>query len=93
MAQMVPQTRHYTECSRIFEHFEEHFTSVEEFGKNKWQTLGAEKFSKKWFVPGAQFGATPYQLKDAVALGALVFSPLNTLGTRAAVMFHFNYTE
>ncbi len=58
-----------------------------------WKSMGAEIFSRKWYVPGAQFGATPYQLKDAVSLGALAFSPLNSLATRSAMLLHFNHRE
>ena len=97
MAQMIPQTRHYTDRSIIFDHFKDLFYDFEEFVKLNivpaWKSMGAEIFSREWYVPGAQFGAAPYQLKDAVSLGALAFSSSNSLATRSAMLFHFNHRE
>ena len=96
-AQMIPQTRHYTDRSIIFDHFKDLFYDFEEFVKLNivpaWKSMGAEIFSREWYVPGAQFGAAPYQLKDAVSLGALAFSSSNSLATRSAMLFHFNHRE
>ncbi len=55
--------------------------------------VGAEIYSETWFVQGSKFSDHPYQLKDAVALGALLFNLANALVTRAALLFHFNHNE
>lgn len=95
LEQMIPLTRHYTELSLIFGQFKAHFTNYEEFIKTfppaLWIAKGAEKFSKKWFVPGTKYNTDPYQLKDAIALGKFVQQPERILSTRAALMFHCDY--
>jgi hypothetical protein len=94
---MLPQTRHCVDRAKIFDQFKQHYKCFEEFtvlnSNSVWESLGGECFSKKLYLPGAQFGATPYQLKGAVSLGSLAFSPLNSLATRSAMLFHFNYPE
>ena len=80
MAQMMPQTRHYTDRTIIFEENEEHFSWFEDFTKQhktaSWKSMDAEFFSKKWYLPGTLFRAAPYQLKDAFALGKFVFGSM-----------------
>jgi hypothetical protein len=97
LAQMIPQTRHYTNRTKIFAEFESFFEDFNEFVKlnpvSELKLMKAEIFSRKWYLPGAQFWAAPYQLKDAVSLGALALSPSNSLGTRSAMLFHFNHKE
>ena len=95
MAQMIPMTRFYTDRSKIFDHFKEHFKSFEEFSRLNAmnESVGAEKYSKIWFVPGTLFAASPHQLKDAVAVCTLVLGPTKILGTRSSMLFHFNYKE
>ena len=96
-AEMIPQSRHYIDRQLIFEAFKSDFEDYHEFlaisSIQTWQSLGAEKYSKTWFVPGSKFQTTPYQLKDAVALGALLFNQANALATRSALLFHFNHNE
>ena len=97
MTQMTPQSRHYVERSLIFDHFKVHFNNLGEFtklnGLHCCESLGAELFSKKWFVPDAFFPANPYQLKDAVSLSGLLLTVFNLLATRSAVLYHCNYGE
>ena len=68
----MPQTRHYIERGRILENFKENFTDSNEFmklyGLHCCEFIGAEFFSKNWFVPGAFFSEHPYQLKDAISI-------------------------
>ena len=94
---MRPQTRHFTERSLIFNHFEALFSSFDDFVKKNciatWKSMDAELFSRKWYLPGALFLDAPYQLKDAIELGKFVFGPLRSLGTLSAVLYHQNYSE
>jgi len=94
---MMPQTRHYSERNLIFENFKDHFKDNNEFtkiyGRHSCESIGAEYFSKKWFVPGAFFSQHPYQLKDAVSLFGFVLSAVNSLATRSAILYHCNYRE
>ena len=97
VTQMMPQTRHYVDRRLIFDNFEDMFEDYDDFTKiydvNCWKSIGAEFFSKKWFVPGALFSAHPYQLKDAVALFVFVLNGSNSLATRSTILFHYNYRE
>jgi len=94
---MMPQTRHYIESGQIFVNFKEHFQNYHEFtklnGLHCCDSIGAEFFSKKWFVPGALFSAHPYQLKDAMSLLGFALNSSNLLATRSAILFHCNYGE
>jgi len=94
---MMPQTRHYTDRGHIFANFKEYFKDNNEFvklyGLHCCESIGAEFFSKKWFVPGAFFSTHPYQLKDAMSLLGFVLSPSNSLATRSAILYHFNFGE
>ena len=94
---MRPQTRHYIERTIIFERFKDYFSSHDDFMKKDgvpmWKLLGAEIYSRKWYLPGALFSSAPYQLKDAIAFGNFVFSPPRALGTRSAVLYSQNYPE
>ena len=93
----MPQTRHYVERGRIFNHFKVHFKNHGEFtklyGLHCCESFGAEFFSKKWFVPGVLFSANPYHLKDAVSLFGFLLNTSNLLATRSAVLYHCNYRE
>ena len=97
VAQMRPQSRHYTDRALIFERFKEHLSSFDDFMKvhcvSSWKLMDAVFFSKKWYLPGSFFRNAPCQLKDAVALGTFVFSPSASLGTRSAILYHANYAE
>lgn len=93
MAQMIPRTRFYTDRTKIFDHFKEHFESFEEFSRLNAMSeyVGAEKYSD--VCAGFKVSDHPYQLKDAVALGGLLFNLANALATRAALLFDFNHNE
>jgi len=94
---MLPQTRHYVNLSLVFAKFQILFKDHAEFTKtydvSSWKSIGAELFSRKWFVPGALFSSRPYQLKDAVALFGFVLNSSNLLATRSTILFHCNYWE
>ena len=66
MTQMLPQTRHYVNLSLVFAKFQILFKDHAEFTKtydvSSWKSIGAELFSRKWFVPGALFSSRPHQL-------------------------------
>ena len=70
MTQMLPQTHLNVNLSLFFVKFQVLFKDHAGFTKTydvpSWKSLGAELFTRKWFVPGALFSARPYQLKDAV---------------------------
>jgi hypothetical protein len=57
IAQMMPQTRHYVDRRLNFDKFDDMFFYYDDFTKihdfNCWKSIGAELFSRKWFVPGA----------------------------------------
>ena len=93
----MPQTRHYIERGQIFAKFKECFKDNNEFvklyGLHCCESIGAEFFSKKRFVPGAFFSPHPNQLKDAMSLLGFVLSPSNSLATRSAILYHFNFGE
>jgi hypothetical protein len=93
---MMPQTHHYVDRWLILYKFEDMLKDNNDFTRiydvNCWKSIGAEFFSKKWFVPGALFSAHPYQLKDAVALFGFVLNGSNSLATRSTIFFHYNYT-
>ena len=97
VAQNLPQSRHYVDRRLIFDRFEIHFKDYAEFTRiydvSSWKALGAELFSRKWFVPGTLFSARSYQLKDSVALFGFVLNSSNSLATRSAILFHCNYVE
>ena len=97
VTQMMPQTRHYIERGQIFANFKEHFKDNNEFtkldGLHCCESIGAEVFSKKWFVPGAFFSTHPYQLKDAISLLGFALISSNSLATRLAILYHFNFVE
>ena len=97
IAQLMPQTRHYIESGQIFVNFKEHFQDYQGFtklyGLHCCDSIGAEFFSKKWFVPGALFSAHPYQLKDAMSLLGFALNSSNLLATRSVILFHCNYGE
>ena len=97
IAQMMPQTRLDIERGLIFANFEDHFKDNNEFikmyGRHCCESIGAEFFSKNWFVSGAFFSKHPYQLKDAVSLFGFVLSTANSLATRSAIFYHCNYGE
>ena len=92
---MRPCTRHFVRTDLIFNAFRLNFTDYVEFatinGNAIWKSMGGVIFSKKMYLPGAFHLDAPYQLKDAVALGSFVFGPSRVLGTRSAVLFHYNY--
>ena len=90
---MRPQTRHYISRDLIFDHFKPNLLNKEEFIKIMGKETDFEKFSKKWFIPGVLFAASPYQLKDAVAIFNIVFSPERSLGTLSAILYHTNHIE
>ena len=96
-AQMVPRSRHWTSRDRIFAEYQEHFNDASDFSASvkasAWYALGAVKHNKKIFVPGTLHGGAPYSLSDAAKLGAYALHSSRTLGTRAAVLFHFNHPE
>ena len=95
VTQMMPQTRHYVDRRLIFDKFEDMFEDYDDFTKtfdvNGWKSIGAELFSRKWFVPGALFSAHRYQLKDAMSLLGFLLSSSNSLATRSAILYHFNF--
>ena len=82
VTQMMPQTRHYVDRRLIFDKFKDICEDNDDFTKiydvNCWKSIGAEFFSKKWFVPGALFSAHPYQLKDAVTLVGFALNGFTT---------------
>jgi hypothetical protein len=94
---MIPQTRNYVDRRLIFEKFEDMFEDYDDFTRiydvNCWKSIGAEFFSKKWFVPGAFFSTHRYQLKDAMSLLGFALSDSNSLATRSAILYHFNFGE
>ena len=59
VTQMMPQTRHYVDQRLIFENFKDLFKHYDDFtiicDASSWKSIGAEFFSKKWFVPGFLF--------------------------------------
>ena len=95
VTQMMPQTRHYVDRRLIFNKFVDIFEDYDDFTKtcdvNCWKSIGAEVFSRKWFVPGAFFSTHPYQLKDAMSLLGFALSSSNLLATRSAILYHFNF--
>ena len=97
VTQMMPQTRHYVDRCLIFDKFDDMFKDYDDFTRicdvNFWKSIGAEFFSKKWFVPGAFFSAHPYQLKDAMSLMGFALSTTNSLTTRSAILYHSNFGE
>ncbi len=97
VTQMMPQTHHYIERGQIFAKFKECFKDTNEFvklyGLHCCESIGAEFFSKKWFVPGAFFSTHPYQLKDAMSLLGFALSSSYSLATRSAILYHFNFGE
>ena len=73
MTQILPQTHHNVNLRLFFfvkfqVLFKDHAGFTKTYDVPSWKSLGAELFSRKWFVLGALFSARPYQLKDAVAL-------------------------
>ena len=66
VTQMMPQTRHYVDRRLIFNKFEDMFKDYDDFTRicdvNCLKSIGADFFSKKWFVPGALFSAHRYQV-------------------------------
>ena len=94
VTQMMPQTRHYVDRRLIFDNFEDMFEDYDDFTKiydvNCWKSIGAEFFSKKWFVPGALFSAHPYQLK----LSRVNFSLIEHLhnGNISKIPIFFKFT-
>ena len=97
VTQMIPQTRHYVDRRLIFDKVEVIIEDYDAFTRiydiNCWKSIGAELFSRKWFVPGALFSAHPYQLKDAISLLGFALSNSNSLATRSAILYHCNYAE
>jgi hypothetical protein len=63
---MMPQTRHYVDRRLIFNKFEDMFKGHAEFTRvntiSSWKSLGAQLFSRNWFVSGALFSAHPHQV-------------------------------
>lgn len=96
-AQMVPLSRHWTSRDLIFARFTKHFDGVSDFNASimpsAWCALGALKHNRTMFVPGTLHGGAPYSLSDAVKLAAYALHGSRVLGTRAAVLFHWNYPE
>ena len=94
---MMPQTRHYVDRRLFFDNFGDMFEDYDDFTKtcdvNSWKSIGAELFSRKWFVPGAIFSAHRYQLKDAMSLSGFVLSTSNLLSTRSAILYRCNFGE
>ena len=69
---MMPQTRHNVERGLIYENYKIYFKDFDEFTRicdvNCCDSIGAEFFSKKWFVPGALFSAHPHQVKGTASM-------------------------
>jgi len=73
-----------------FKDFEDFMQKIK---ASEWKKLGGELYDSKWYVPSGSFASHPYQLNDAMKLGALVLHKSRARGTCAAVLFHTNFPE
>ena len=66
VAQMMPQTRHYVDSRLVFDVFKvifkDHAGFTRVYDVSSWKSVGAQLFSRNWFVPGALFSAHPHQV-------------------------------
>ena len=95
---MIPQTRHYVDRAVIYDHFKEHFQDKADFMKSitstMWNAHGSEIFSNITWVAGSSHYASPYAMKDAVALCNFLFlDRMRALATRSVILYHMCHSE
>ena len=95
---MIPQTRHYVDRAVIYDHFKEHFQDKADFMKSitstMWNAHGSEVFRRITWVAGSSHYASPYAMKDAVALCNFLFlDRTRALATRSVILYHMCHSE